>query len=115
MPGFVTLLAAFAVLSVGLRSSVAGAEMQNSVAVKESSVTGVKSSAVPAVERAAAGMNSSAAARVETSGDGDRGAGRTGCPSRCRCEVDGLLHRVDCSDQGLREIPSNLSVFTSYL
>lgn len=40
---------------------------------------------------------------------------RGGCPSRCRCEVDGLLQRVDCSDLGLRELPSNLSVFTSYL
>uniref|UniRef100_A0A3Q3J5Z6 G-protein coupled receptors family 1 profile domain-containing protein n=1 Tax=Monopterus albus TaxID=43700 RepID=A0A3Q3J5Z6_MONAL len=40
---------------------------------------------------------------------------RAGCPGRCRCEVDGLLHRVDCSDLGLREIPANLSVFTSYL
>ncbi|KAI3366873.1 hypothetical protein L3Q82_009239 [Scortum barcoo] len=43
------------------------------------------------------------------------GADAAGCPGRCRCEVDGLLHRVDCSDQGLRDIPSNLSVFTSYL
>uniref|UniRef100_A0A3B4ULW4 G-protein coupled receptors family 1 profile domain-containing protein n=1 Tax=Seriola dumerili TaxID=41447 RepID=A0A3B4ULW4_SERDU len=56
-----------------------------------------------------------AVARAGISGDGDRGAGRAGCPGRCRCEVDGLLHRVDCSDLGLREIPSNLSVFTSYL
>ncbi|KAM7367395.1 hypothetical protein PAMP_015300 [Pampus punctatissimus] len=115
MPGFVTLLAAFGVLSAALRSSVAGVKMQNSMAVEESSVAGVNSPAVSAVERAAAGMNSSAADRVETSGDGDRGAGRTACPGRCRCEVDGLLHRVDCSDRGLREIPSNLSVFTSYL
>uniref|UniRef100_A0A665TN45 Leucine rich repeat containing G protein-coupled receptor 5 n=1 Tax=Echeneis naucrates TaxID=173247 RepID=A0A665TN45_ECHNA len=38
-----------------------------------------------------------------------------GCPGRCRCEVDGLLHRVDCSDSGLRDVPGNLSVFTSYL
>uniref|UniRef100_A0A3B4FUF5 G-protein coupled receptors family 1 profile domain-containing protein n=1 Tax=Pundamilia nyererei TaxID=303518 RepID=A0A3B4FUF5_9CICH len=65
------------------------------------------SSAVPAVQRAAAGLNSS--------GDEVGGAGRTSCPGRCRCEVDGLLHWVDCSDLGLREIPSNLSVFTSYL
>ncbi|XP_044041324.1 leucine-rich repeat-containing G-protein coupled receptor 5-like isoform X3 [Siniperca chuatsi] len=101
MPGFVALLAAFAVLSAGLRSSVAAVEMQSSVAVQESS-------AVPAVER-------TAAAGVNSSGDGDRGAGRAGCPGRCRCEVDGLLHRVDCLDLGLREIPSNLSVFTSYL
>uniref|UniRef100_A0A3B5MC48 LRRNT domain-containing protein n=1 Tax=Xiphophorus couchianus TaxID=32473 RepID=A0A3B5MC48_9TELE len=42
-------------------------------------------------------------------------AGHATCPGRCRCEGDGLLHRVDCSDLGLREIPSNLSVFTSYL
>uniref|UniRef100_A0A673A603 Leucine rich repeat containing G protein-coupled receptor 5 n=1 Tax=Sphaeramia orbicularis TaxID=375764 RepID=A0A673A603_9TELE len=39
------------------------------------------------------------------------GAGRAGCPERCRCEVDGLLHRVDCSDQGLREIPIQLMPF----
>ncbi|KAK9525982.1 hypothetical protein VZT92_016645 [Zoarces viviparus] len=58
---------------------------------------------------AAGAANSSAVARLESSGDGDGGAGR------CRCEVDGLLHRVDCSDLGLREVPSNLSVFTSYL
>uniref|UniRef100_A0A8C2ZQA3 G-protein coupled receptors family 1 profile domain-containing protein n=1 Tax=Cyclopterus lumpus TaxID=8103 RepID=A0A8C2ZQA3_CYCLU len=77
MPGFVALLAAFTLLSAGLRSS--------------------------------------AAAGVESSGDGDRGAGRAGCPGRCRCAVDGLLHRVDCSDLGLREVPQNLSVFTSYL
>lgn len=106
MPGFVALLAAFAVLSAGLRSSVAGVEMLFSVA-------GVKSSAAPAVERTAAGVNTTTVARVESSGDG--GAGRAGCPGHCRCEVEGLLHRVDCSDLGLREIPSNLSVFTSYL
>uniref|UniRef100_A0A3B4XM39 G-protein coupled receptors family 1 profile domain-containing protein n=1 Tax=Seriola lalandi dorsalis TaxID=1841481 RepID=A0A3B4XM39_SERLL len=41
--------------------------------------------------------------------------GRAGCPGRCRCEVDGLLHRVDCSDLGLREIPSNLSGSPSLL
>ncbi|XP_051249031.1 leucine-rich repeat-containing G-protein coupled receptor 5-like isoform X2 [Dicentrarchus labrax] len=93
MPGFVALVAVFAVLSAGLRSSVAAVEMQSSVAVEERT----------------------AAAAVESSEDGDRGAGRAGCPGRCRCEVDGLLHRVDCSDLGLREIPSNLSVFTSYL
>ena len=63
----------------------------------------MRSSAVPAVEGTAAGRNSS------EDQDG------TGCPDRCRCEVDGLLHRVDCSDLGLREVPSNLSVFTSYL
>uniref|UniRef100_A0A3Q1GBB6 Leucine rich repeat containing G protein-coupled receptor 5 n=1 Tax=Acanthochromis polyacanthus TaxID=80966 RepID=A0A3Q1GBB6_9TELE len=44
-----------------------------------------------------------------------RAAGRSSCPGRCRCEVSGLLHRVDCSDLGLRQIPANLSVFTSYL
>uniref|UniRef100_A0A4W6D0U0 Leucine rich repeat containing G protein-coupled receptor 5 n=1 Tax=Lates calcarifer TaxID=8187 RepID=A0A4W6D0U0_LATCA len=77
------------------------------------SVAGVKSSAAPAVERTAAGVNTTTVARVESSGDG--GAGRAGCPGHCRCEVEGLLHRVDCSDLGLREIPSNLSVFTSYL
>ncbi|XP_060234059.1 leucine-rich repeat-containing G-protein coupled receptor 5 isoform X4 [Meriones unguiculatus] len=39
-----------------------------------------------------------------------------GCPSRCQCELDGrMLLRVDCSDLGLSELPSNLSVFTSYL
>ncbi|XP_073336560.1 LOW QUALITY PROTEIN: leucine-rich repeat-containing G-protein coupled receptor 5-like [Pagrus major] len=75
MPGCVAVLAALAVLSAGLRSSVA------------------------AVERTAAAGNSS----EERDGPG------------CRCEVDGLLHRVDCSDLGLREVPSNLSVFTSYL
>ncbi|XP_070784938.1 leucine-rich repeat-containing G-protein coupled receptor 5-like [Enoplosus armatus] len=99
MPGFVALLAAFAVLSSGLRSSVAAGEMRSSVAAGE-----MRSSAVTAAAR----LNSSAA-------DGERGAGRAGCPDRCRCEVDGLLHRVDCSDLGLREIPSNLSVFASYL
>ncbi|AWO98285.1 putative leucine-rich repeat-containing G-protein coupled receptor 5 [Scophthalmus maximus] len=85
MPRCVALLAALALLSSGFRSSAAGGEMPGSVAVKGSS------------------------------GDGDRGAGRAGCPGRCRCEVDGLLHRVDCSDLGLRDMPSNLSVFTSYL
>uniref|UniRef100_A0A8I6GJW4 Leucine rich repeat containing G protein coupled receptor 5 n=1 Tax=Rattus norvegicus TaxID=10116 RepID=A0A8I6GJW4_RAT len=39
-----------------------------------------------------------------------------GCPSYCHCELDGrMLLRVDCSDLGLSELPSNLSVFTSYL
>ncbi|XP_054595891.2 leucine-rich repeat-containing G-protein coupled receptor 5 [Nothobranchius furzeri] len=46
---------------------------------------------------------------------GETQAGRTTCPDRCRCEEDGLLHRVDCSDLGLRTVPGNLSVFTSYL
>ncbi|KAM9334924.1 leucine-rich repeat-containing G-protein coupled receptor 5-like [Symphorus nematophorus] len=89
MPGSVALLAVFAaVLSAGWRSGcAAAAEMRSSVSAEESS------------------------AAANSSGD----AGRAGCPGRCRCEVDGLLHRVDCSDLGLREIPSNLSVFTSYL
>ncbi|KAK2882866.1 hypothetical protein Q8A73_021799 [Channa argus] len=98
MPGFVAVLAAFAVLSAGL----------SSVAVEEGSIAGVKSSAVPA-------LNHSAVAHVGTSADGDKRTGQAGCPGRCRCEVDGLLHRVDCSDLGLLEIPSNLSIFTSYL
>nr|XP_046235403.1 leucine-rich repeat-containing G-protein coupled receptor 5-like isoform X2 [Scatophagus argus] len=93
MPGFVALLAAVAVLSAGSRSSVVAVEMRGSVAVEESS----------------------AAPAANSSEDGDREAGRAGCPGRCRCEVDGLLHRVDCSDLGLRDVPSNLSVFTSYL
>uniref|UniRef100_A0A8D1MCJ3 G-protein coupled receptors family 1 profile domain-containing protein n=1 Tax=Sus scrofa TaxID=9823 RepID=A0A8D1MCJ3_PIG len=39
-----------------------------------------------------------------------------GCPAHCQCEPDGrMLLRVDCSDLGLSELPSNLSVFTSYL
>ncbi|XP_047285757.1 leucine-rich repeat-containing G-protein coupled receptor 5 isoform X2 [Homo sapiens] len=39
-----------------------------------------------------------------------------GCPTHCHCEPDGrMLLRVDCSDLGLSELPSNLSVFTSYL
>ncbi|TNN51993.1 Leucine-rich repeat-containing G-protein coupled receptor 5A [Liparis tanakae] len=62
-----------------------------------------------------AGFRSSAAAGAESSGDRDRAAGSARCPGRCRCEVSGLLHRVDCSDRGLREVPGNLSVFTSYL
>lgn len=87
------LLAAVAVLSAPLGSSAAGVEMRSSVAVENS--------AAPAVE-GTAGVSSE---------DRERG----GCPGRCRCEVDGVLHRVDCSDLGLREPPSNLSVFTSYL
>ncbi|XP_047431951.1 leucine-rich repeat-containing G-protein coupled receptor 5-like [Mugil cephalus] len=62
-----------------------------------------------------AGVNSSAVVRVQSPGEGDGSAGLSRCPGRCRCEVDGLLHRVDCSDLGLREVPRNLSVFTSYL
>uniref|UniRef100_A0A3P9NFV8 Leucine rich repeat containing G protein-coupled receptor 5 n=1 Tax=Poecilia reticulata TaxID=8081 RepID=A0A3P9NFV8_POERE len=91
MRGFGALLAVLAVLSVGLWSSEAGVRMQKAAA-------------------AAAG-NSSGESREESS----RAAGHATCPGRCRCEGDGLLHRVDCSDLGLREIPSNLSVFTSYL
>ncbi|XP_030576046.1 leucine-rich repeat-containing G-protein coupled receptor 5 [Archocentrus centrarchus] len=104
MPAFVPFLSAFALLSAGFRSTAAEVEMQSYA---------VRSSAVPAVQRAAAGVNSSV--RVESSGDGDGGAERTSCPGRCRCDVDGLLHWVDCSDLGLREVPTNLSVFTSYL
>ncbi|XP_035003340.2 leucine-rich repeat-containing G-protein coupled receptor 5-like [Hippoglossus stenolepis] len=100
MPGTVALISAFALLSAGLRSSVFGVGMLGSVAAEESPTAGASSTAV---------------AGAWSSGDGDRGAGRAGCPGRCRCEVDGLLHRVDCSDLGLREIPSNLSVFTSFL
>ncbi|XP_038161126.1 leucine-rich repeat-containing G-protein coupled receptor 5-like [Cyprinodon tularosa] len=74
MRGLGALLAAFAVLLAGSRSSEAG------------------------VRRQSEAVN-----------------GSTTCPDRCRCEGDGLLHRADCSDLGLREIPSNLSVFTSYL
>ncbi|XP_007111637.1 leucine-rich repeat-containing G-protein coupled receptor 5 isoform X2 [Physeter macrocephalus] len=44
------------------------------------------------------------------------GALLRGCPAHCQCEPDGrMLLRVDCSDMGLSELPSNLSVFTSYL
>ncbi|XP_062931631.1 leucine-rich repeat-containing G-protein coupled receptor 5 isoform X2 [Cynocephalus volans] len=44
------------------------------------------------------------------------GALPRGCPTHCQCEPDGrMLLRVDCSDLGLAELPSNLSVFTSYL
>ncbi|XP_032202920.1 leucine-rich repeat-containing G-protein coupled receptor 5 isoform X2 [Mustela erminea] len=44
------------------------------------------------------------------------GALLRGCPAHCQCEPDGrMLLRVDCSDLGLSELPSNLSVFTSYL
>ncbi|XP_007537655.1 leucine-rich repeat-containing G-protein coupled receptor 5 isoform X2 [Erinaceus europaeus] len=38
------------------------------------------------------------------------------CPEQCQCESDGrMLLKVDCSDLGLSELPSNLSVFTSFL
>ncbi|XP_012874886.1 PREDICTED: leucine-rich repeat-containing G-protein coupled receptor 5 isoform X1 [Dipodomys ordii] len=44
------------------------------------------------------------------------GAPLRGCPAHCQCEPDGrMLLRVDCSDVGLSELPTNLSVFTSYL
>lgn len=86
MPGFVALLSVFAALSAGFSSSV-----------EDGSAAAVNSSAVP---------------RPQSSGPG---ADRAGCPGRCRCSVDGLLHRVDCSDLGLRDVPGNLSVFTSYL
>uniref|UniRef100_A0A8C8D546 G-protein coupled receptors family 1 profile domain-containing protein n=1 Tax=Oncorhynchus tshawytscha TaxID=74940 RepID=A0A8C8D546_ONCTS len=39
----------------------------------------------------------------------------TDCPWLCNCEDDGMLLRVDCVDLGLAELPSTLSVFTSYL
>ncbi|XP_037552042.1 leucine-rich repeat-containing G-protein coupled receptor 5 [Nematolebias whitei] len=81
MRGSETLLAVFAVLSVGLRSSGAPGELGGG------------------------------AAGVRSSGP----AARSTCPDRCRCEEDGLLHRTDCSDRGLREVPNNLSVFTSFL
>ncbi|XP_062339046.1 leucine-rich repeat-containing G-protein coupled receptor 5-like isoform X1 [Osmerus eperlanus] len=44
-----------------------------------------------------------------------KGAPLGDCPSRCHCEEDGMLQRVDCSDLGLTALPDNLSVFTSYL
>ncbi|XP_074482446.1 leucine-rich repeat-containing G-protein coupled receptor 5-like [Sebastes fasciatus] len=65
-------------------------------------------SCVSAVEMQSSGAVEESPAVIGGDGDGD-------CPGRCRCEVSGLLHRVDCSDRGLREVPSNLSVFTSYL
>ncbi|XP_041728247.1 leucine-rich repeat-containing G-protein coupled receptor 5 [Coregonus clupeaformis] len=39
----------------------------------------------------------------------------TDCPSLCNCEDNGMLLRVDCVDLGFAELPSKLSVFTSYL
>ncbi|CAJ1054656.1 leucine-rich repeat-containing G-protein coupled receptor 5-like isoform X2 [Xyrichtys novacula] len=93
MRTFAVLLAVFALLSAGLRSPMAAGEMQSSVAEEERTVAGGNSSTVA----------------------GERAAQRSSCPDRCRCEEDGLLYRVDCSDLGLRDIPSNLSVFTSYL
>ncbi|XP_075408887.1 leucine-rich repeat-containing G-protein coupled receptor 5 isoform X1 [Tenrec ecaudatus] len=50
------------------------------------------------------------------SGSPRPGAPARGCPAPCQCEPDGrMLLRVDCADLGLSELPSNLSVFTSYL
>ncbi|KAM5174451.1 leucine-rich repeat-containing G-protein coupled receptor 5 isoform 3-T3 [Callospermophilus lateralis] len=50
------------------------------------------------------------------SGSPKPGALPRGCPTHCHCEPDGrMLLRVDCSDLGLSELPSNISVFTSYL
>lgn len=37
------------------------------------------------------------------------------CPSACQCEEDGILLLVDCSEQGLSSMPSDLSPLTSYL
>ncbi|XP_073476142.1 leucine-rich repeat-containing G-protein coupled receptor 5 [Aquarana catesbeiana] len=37
------------------------------------------------------------------------------CPDPCVCEQDGLVMRVDCSDRGLNTLPTNLSIFTTYL
>ncbi|XP_056131698.1 leucine-rich repeat-containing G-protein coupled receptor 5-like [Lampris incognitus] len=74
----------------------------------------------PGGERGAAGLEDAAggergAARLEDAAGGERAAGRPGCPARCRCEEDGVLHRVDCADLGLSEVPARLSVFTAYL
>nr|XP_031539225.1 leucine-rich repeat-containing G-protein coupled receptor 5 [Vicugna pacos] len=52
----------------------------------------------------------------EKAAEQKQGALLRGCPAHCQCEPDGrMLLRVDCSDLGLSELPSNLSVFTSYL
>ncbi|KAJ7329821.1 hypothetical protein JRQ81_015995 [Phrynocephalus forsythii] len=48
-------------------------------------------------------------------GGGPLGRRPRSCPAACHCEPDGMLWRVDCSDLGLRGVPANLSVFTSYL
>uniref|UniRef100_A0A9J8DIY8 G-protein coupled receptors family 1 profile domain-containing protein n=2 Tax=Cyprinus carpio TaxID=7962 RepID=A0A9J8DIY8_CYPCA len=37
------------------------------------------------------------------------------CPSACQCEEDGILLLVDCSEQGLSSVPTDLSPLTSYL
>ena len=85
MREFVALLAALALLSAGLGSAVSREQ----------------SSGAPRGRRGP--------------GAADSAAGPGGCPGRCRCEPDGPLVRVDCSDRGLREVPNNLSVFTSFL
>ncbi|TFK11274.1 keratin, type I cytoskeletal 23 [Platysternon megacephalum] len=43
------------------------------------------------------------------------GRRQRGCPALCQCEQDGMLLRADCSDRGLTAVPTNLSLFTSYL
>ncbi|KAJ3612114.1 hypothetical protein NHX12_020391 [Muraenolepis orangiensis] len=67
----------------------------------------------------AAGLDFSVEEQEEQEEQGEQeevaGAGTPGCPGLCQCEVQGLLHRLDCSDLGLSEIPANLSGFTSYL
>uniref|UniRef100_A0A674JQI0 Leucine rich repeat containing G protein-coupled receptor 5 n=1 Tax=Terrapene triunguis TaxID=2587831 RepID=A0A674JQI0_9SAUR len=52
-----------------------------------------------------------------SSGGSASPAGRRqrGCPALCQCEQDGMLLRADCSDRGLTAVPTNLSLFTSYL
>nr|XP_006633650.1 PREDICTED: leucine-rich repeat-containing G-protein coupled receptor 5 isoform X1 [Lepisosteus oculatus] len=52
---------------------------------------------------------------ADCGGTAQTGARHSDCPSRCHCEEDGMLLRVDCSDLGLTALPANLSVFTSYL
>ncbi|XP_058164410.1 leucine-rich repeat-containing G-protein coupled receptor 5 [Dasypus novemcinctus] len=53
---------------------------------------------------------------VAGGGSARPGAQPRGCPAPCQCEPDGrMLLRVDCSDLGLSQMPSNLSAFTSYL
>lgn len=90
MPGFLILMSSFAALSAGWRSAADGGE----------TLQGTES---PGAGGAGAGAGAGGV------------AGRLGCTGRCRCEVDGHLYRVDCSDLGLLEAPRNLSVFTSYL
>lgn len=109
MRGVVALLATVAMCSAGLRSPVAaGEEMDKNASVEVSSLlAATESSSVP--------LTKSSSSRQESLEDRDRRTGLSGCPDRCRCEVDGLLHRVDCSDLGLQEIPVNMSVFMSYL